>query len=212
MKQIFIALALLNLLITKSPAAETGSTNALVWCGLDYSMVKMIGTLDFKQPDNIFPNMLSTWNGLFMKEKFPGLDSMWNPWPSVKADVKAVYLRNEKASPDQIVREDGTRQEMVDATHITEADIAKAVSSYDLKNDQGLGLVFIMDRLVKAQQTECFYVVFFDISSRRVLCSTRVVEKAGGYGFRNFWFSPVKAAVKQLPKMYRQAKKIRANN
>jgi hypothetical protein len=213
MKRILIAVTLISLIVGPTTrAAEVDSTNTLVWCGLDYSMVKMIGTMDFNQPDKIFPNMLNTWNGLFMKEMFPKLDSIWSPWSSVKSDVKSVYSSNEKASPSQIVREDGSREEMVNATHISEADIAKVVSSYDLKNNQGIGLVFIVDRLVKAQQVGCLYVVYFDIPSRKVLYSERVIAKGDGLGFRNYWFNPIKAAVGKLSKMYKKAEKARANN
>jgi len=75
---------------------------------------------------------------------------------------------------------------------------------YKLTKDKGLGLVFIMDRLVKAQQTGCLYVVFFDIASRKVVRSERVCADAGGIGFRNYWFKPIKVAVEKLPKTYKQ--------
>ena len=87
------------------PAQEHSSEGGtLVWCGLDYSLVKMIGTLDFRQPDQIFPGMLLAWNGLFT---FP----------------------------------------------------------------------------------------------------ERVCAGAGGMGFRNYWFRPIKDTVKKLPKMYKQARR-----
>ena len=184
-------------------AAETTSDNMLVWCGLDYSKIKMIGTLDFRKPEEIFPGMLNAWNGLFMQEMLPELEKMAK---SVRTDLAAVQARNEKVAGSQIERKDGTNDEMVTPSHITEADIAEIVKSYKLENQSGLGLVFVMDRLVKTQQVGCLYVVFFDISSRKVISSERVVGKAGGIGFRNFWFSPVKFAVKQLPKMYKQAR------
>jgi hypothetical protein len=163
----------------------------------------MIGSMDFRQPDQIFPNMLGTWNGLFMKEMLPELESMAK---TVRTDLSAVTARNEKTSPRQIEREDGTRDEKVKPTHITEADIVEAVRSYTLKTETGLGLVFIMDRLVKAQETGCIYVVFFDVASRKVVQSARICADAGGMGFRNYWFRPIKGAVKKLPKMYKLAK------
>ena len=42
------------------------------------------------------------------------------------------------------------------------------------------------------------YVVAFDISSREVLSSERVMGKATGFGFRNFWFRVIKDAEKGL--------------
>ena len=203
MKILVFALWLLTLAGTSmTRAAETASADTLVWCGLDYSKVKLIGTLDFQQPEQIFPGMLNAWNGLFMKEMLPELEKMAK---SVRSDIAAVQPGNDKATGSQIERKDGTSDEMVKPSHITEAEIADIVKSYKMENQSGLGLVFIMDRLVKAQQVGCMYVVFFDVSTRKVISSERVVGKAGGIGFRNFWFSPVKTTVKQLPKMYKQA-------
>lgn len=182
-------------------AEAAGSASPLVWCGLDYSKVKMIGAMDFRQPDQIFPGALIGWNALFMNEMMPKLEAMD---PTVESDLDAVKASNEKVSASQIEHEDGTRAEKVDSTDITAATIADIVSSYKLKHDKGVGLVFIMDRLVKAQETGCLYVVFFDVGSRKVLHSERIVAPASGIGFRNYWFRPIKTAVGKLPKIYKQ--------
>ena len=194
------------MLVAPGVMLADNSSDTLVWCGLDYSMVKMIGTADFRRPDQIFPGMLEAWNGLFMQEMEPQLEKMA---PGLESDMQAVEAKNEKATAKQIDHEDGTRAEMVEHTDITDADLAREVRSYNLKHDKGLGLVFIVDRLVKAQETGCLYVVFFDIASRKVVFSERVVAGAGGAGFRNFWFHPIKDAVKKLPKMYKTAENAR---
>src|SRR3954468_15761771 len=94
-------------------AQESAGPDTLVWCGLDYSKTKMIGTTDFAQPSQIFPGMLMAWNALFMKEMMPELEKMAK---SVRTDLAAVEASNEKASEKQIQREDGTREEMVTPT------------------------------------------------------------------------------------------------
>jgi hypothetical protein len=126
--------------------------------------------------------------------------------PSIGSDMGAVGAANDKASAKQIEREDGTREEKVNLSHLKEKDIASIIKSYKLKHDKGLGLVFIMDRLVKVQEMGCLYVVFFDVSSRKVLKCERLSEKAFGFGFRNYWFRPVKEAVRKLPPMYQTVK------
>jgi hypothetical protein len=147
--------------------------------------------------------MLVAWNGLFMNEMLPQVQKLNK---SFHTDVEGIADRNAKAGPDQIQHTDGTKEEMVTPSHITEAMIAEAVASYKLKNTEGLGLVFIMDRLVKAQETGCMHVVFFDIASRKVVYSQRACAEAGGIGFRNYWFRPVKNVVEKLPKIYKQIK------
>ena len=109
MKRILIAILLLNMAVAGAFAAEEGaSANTLVWCGLDYSRAKLIGTTDFMRPAEIFPGMLVAWNGLFMKEMLPELEKMTS---SVGTDMAAVGAANDKASSKQIEREDGTREE-----------------------------------------------------------------------------------------------------
>jgi hypothetical protein len=201
LKKLPVAILLFNLAALAVARAEENPSGPLVWCGLDYSKVKMIGTQDFRQPEQIFPGGLAKWNDLFMTEMMPHLESMAK---SVVSDLEAVTAQNEKTSDKQVIRQDGTRDEMVTPSDITEAVIAETVRGYNLKHEQGLGLVFIMDRLVKTQETGCLYVVFFDIASRKVVYSERLCEKAGGMGFRNYWFRPVKAAVEKLPKMYKK--------
>jgi len=204
MKRTLMAVAMFGLLAAGAVRGQvTDNPDALIWCGLDYSRVKMIGTTDFMRPQEIFPGMLAAWNGLFMKEMLPELEKMS---PSLGSDMAAVGAGNDKASAKQIEREDGTREEKVNLSHLKEKDIASIVRSYKLKHDKGLGLVFIMDRLVKVQEMGCLYVVFFDISSRKVLKCERLSEKAMGFGFRNYWFRPVKEAVKKLPPMYQAVK------
>ena len=122
MKRVLIALVMFALAGTDGVRAqESSSPNMLVWCGLDYSKVKMIGTTDFVQPQNIFTGMLVSWNGLFMKEMLPELEKIS---ACVGSDTSATGALNDKASSKQIEREDGTREEKVNLSHIQEKDIA----------------------------------------------------------------------------------------
>jgi hypothetical protein len=203
MKTRFFALLSLCLLIgCESPTARP-KDEPLVWCGLDYSKVKMFGTLDFRQPDQIFPGMIVQWNGLFNKEMLSELEHMTK---IVYTDTDAVMERNQHTGANQIERRDGTKSEMVNLSHITEPEIAEMVRSYKLKNTSGLGLVFVMDRLVKNQAQGCMYVVFFDVGSRNVLHSERACAEASGGGFRNYWFTPIKEVVGNLPGIYERAR------
>src|SRR5882724_6424503 len=108
MKKILTTVVLLGLAcagIVRAADAPVSNDSDLVWCGIDYSKVKMIGTTDFLQPDRIFPEAFNQWNILFMTEMLPQLEKMA---PSLKSDLKPVTASNAKASEKQIQREDGT--------------------------------------------------------------------------------------------------------
>jgi hypothetical protein len=179
--------------------ADVATADQVVWAGLDYSMVKMYGTQDFNDPGAIFPGYLNKWNDLYGAEMMTVLSKTLKK--QVVFDGKSVTAANEKATESQIIREDGKKLE--EKSHITPDDIANAVKAYDLKTTNGIGLVFIIDRLVKPSEQGCSYVVFFDIASREVALTKRICANAGGFGFRNYWFKPIKettAACKKYQK------------
>ena len=77
MPQKLILLSCAVLVGTAALAADNAGTpsaypllksHTVVWVGLDYSMVRMYGTQDFRQPEEIFPKMLDSWNSLFLTE------------------------------------------------------------------------------------------------------------------------------------------------
>jgi hypothetical protein len=155
----------------------------------------MYGTQDFKDPANIFPHFLNSWNDLFLRERIKTLGDTLKK--KVETDTEHMEERNQTARKDQVIRRDG---DFVKDSHITPKDIADAVRSYKLSEQSGLGLVFVVDRLVKSEGRGAVYLVFFDVSSREVIACERVITKAGGMGFRNYWFGVIKNAEPALKK------------
>lgn len=180
------------------PAAVARAPEGGVWCGIDYSLARFIGTDDFREPAEIFPGYLNKWNQLYLEEVFGNLERKLGP---LQVDPRGVFAANQKATAAQIVHEDGPSSILAE-THIAAGDIAAKVASYRLENTGGLGLVLIVDRLVKLQATGCTYIVYFDVASRTVLSSSRVCEGASGFGFRNYWFAPVRDIVQPIRAAY----------
>jgi hypothetical protein len=178
-----------------TPANALLKSDTVIWAGLDYSLVRMYGTKDFKEPDNIFPHMLDSWNELFLRERISTLSSTLKK--KVEPDSEQMAERNKLAKPDQVIRQDGN---FASETEITAKDIADAVRSYKLSKQSGLGLAFIVDRLVKSQGCGAVYLVFFDVATREVVASERVIAKANGVGFRNYWFGVIKGSESGLKK------------
>jgi hypothetical protein len=173
------------------------ASDTVVWAGLDYSQVRMIGPGEFKDPQAIFPGMLQAWNDLFLQERIRFMESETKK--HVIVDIGGVTEANKIATSKQIINAPGS-DDVIEKSLITPQDIARAVKGYKMENKSGLGVVFVVDRLVKQDKNGigAVYVVGFDIASREVLFSEREVNKAMGFGFRNYWFRVIKGAEKGL--------------
>ena len=203
MKKILL-FALLSLGVSAFAADKTKSpvtaASQIVWAGVDYSHARLIGPGEFVNPAGIFPGMLDAWNNLVLQERLGFLEKELGK--TVVPDIAGVMAANKSASASQIISAPGAGDSIRDS-HITPEIIAKSVRVYALENKSGVAVVFIVDRLVKIDKKGegAVYVVAFDIATREVLASQRVVGKAVGFGFRNFWFRIVKDAEKGLKKI-----------
>jgi len=169
---------------------QLAGATELVWLGIDYTGVKMVGLEGFNRPDEIFPSLLKNWNGLFVTEMLPDLrERVKKP---VRVDVEHMIARNRQATRAQII-EAATLGE-----NLRPADVKRMVASYNPVTRSGVGLVLIMDLMLKHEERACLYATFVDLASRTVLDSQRVCHATGGFGFRNYWFSPIKEAVRTL--------------
>ena len=197
--------------VNKNPlmAADT-----VIWAGLDYSMVRMIGKDEFNVPDAIFPGMPIKWNTLFIDERIELVAKALRKQVSI--DIEGVTERNKTATAKQIILTPGPK-DVIKESHITQDDIATAVQSYKLEKKSGLGLVFIVDRFIEGRYVPpeppgnktggriaargAVYVVFFDVATREVISAKREVDSVGtGSNFRNTWFSSIKDADQTLSK------------
>jgi len=97
------------------------ASETVVWAGLDYSMVRMIGANYFKGGDAIFPDMLEKWNALFVDERIQKVEQSLGKLVSV--DIGGVTERNKTATTKQIILTPDP-DDTVDQSHITPQDIA----------------------------------------------------------------------------------------
>jgi len=192
------------------------AADTVVWAGLDYSMMRMVGTSnDIKVPDLIFQDMPQKWNDLFLDERLEGVAN--NMGKRVLIDIGAVSDRNRQLSTNQIVFTPD-RKNSVSDVRVTEQDITRALRSYKMEHTDGLGLVFIIDSMVVQQfvpgsthggsttapstaNLEAVYVVFFDVATREIISARREVSGVSvGSGYRNYWFGPIKNIDSELGK------------
>ena len=189
--------ALLFLTLAHAGTNPVKEAEHVVWLGIDYSQVQMIGTTDFNDADEIFPGYLEKWNTLYLTEQLEELSARVKQ--PIKVDVGGVTAANNNASGDQILREAG-HIGYVDQPNITRAQREEMLAGYTLDQNSGVGLVFVMEYMLKEAAQACLYVTFVDLSDRSILAEDRQCLAGGGFGFRNFWFRPVKEATAELKK------------
>lgn len=76
-------------------------------------------------------------------------------------------------------------------------DMAKKIKAYDIKETEGKGLVLFAKLFDKPSKKATYTVVLFDISSREIIESKDITEKARGFGLRNFWAYSVYRTIKK---------------
>ena len=201
-KSLLFATLVLGLFASLATAAQKPLpplSGQIIWCGVDYSQVRLIGFAEeFKNPEAI---EFDSWNKLFVEERIVPIERI--TLKNVVVDNDGMAAANKNPAGGQIVQAPGA-EDTIAASHLTSEKIAAMVKAYDLKNKSGMGVVFIVDRLVKTgkkgQGAE--YVVAFDLATRAVISSQRVVGRADGRGPRNYWFRVVKNGEKALKSLH----------
>jgi hypothetical protein len=131
-----LAFALATIAADKKGKHPLMASSSVVWAGLDYSMVRMVGPGDFRDPENIFPKALESWNALFLTERVKVIEKTLKK--QVVLDTTGIAERNKQASAKQIIPAPGP-DDSVEKSHITDMDIAESVKSYRLESRGGLG-------------------------------------------------------------------------
>lgn len=181
-------LSLFAVLIGTAQAAEP-----VTWSGIDYGLVRMIGTEDFREPASIFPGYLDKWNDLFEIERMGDLSRrLKTRTPVATETVRTLHLETDAET--QIIRDNSIGTQPL----LTRADVVGRIATRYPAVDGGMALVLIADQLNKPARRGCFWVTFYDQSSLAVHDTRYTCGSAGGIGFRNYWFGTVKSTVEQL--------------
>ena len=82
------------------------------------------------------------------------------------------------------------------AFKIDDSDLARLIKSFNTGSDTGYGVLYVAELLNKEDGIGNFIAVFFDVRTKKVIFADRVSGKAGGFGLRNYWASPLEKIFK----------------
>lgn len=170
-------------------AVAWGAPNDLVWHGIDYSLVRLVGTADFHDPAVVFPTLPGEWNAKFLVESTGVLSRRTGR--SIRSSIEHLAgLHAAVASSRTVVRNDNIR---IDQPFRSASAVQDHVRATIPAGEDGLGLTFIADQLNKPARAGCYWVTYFDTARLDVLSTTYRCGEVGGIGFRSAWFGTVQS-------------------
>jgi len=176
------------------------NSDEFVWCGLDYSKVRCIGSQGFTDPLAIKEKYFEAWNQLVLDE-------------SSKYDLKKAYRKSTQIADRSVV---SVRNQMVDHTELVidnsysfeKGDLQEIIDDYELeKHQSGLGLVYIFESLNKNEQKAYLYTVFFDLATHEIIWFRKFSAEARGFGFRNYWARPIYEVINESSYIFKKSQK-----
>jgi hypothetical protein len=175
MKKLFVLTVTMFALSTLCAQPNVGYN--VNYYGVDFSKTKAFGAAE---PGWDFKEAFGKINSLVIAE-WP----KYNPGRYLNKDIEirdisATTTVNNAIVPAEV---DTNSSEYF----ISKEEVAAMVRRYELKEEEGTGLVIIGELLDKTTYTGTFIVVYFDIATREVLHGEGMYGKARGFGLRNYW-------------------------
>lgn len=176
----------------------------ITWLGVDYSEVKFIGPATgwgdegTKTPTEMRDKYFPAWNELMVKEAkvFKIAEAVSRVEVNFAIDVTADA--NAKMNKKEIFSEN-----IGDFQLVSEGDVQKMIKNYNFKGKTGIGFLLIAEGMSKGREEASYWVTFVDMKNKKVLLTQRMLGKASGIGFRNYWANTVKNILKTMKKDFK---------
>ncbi len=165
-----------------------------VWLGLDFSETRIFGDPNTSALD-IKERYFNSINELILSESQKYNVSKSFRRTNLTFDLSQVQTNNSKVDPATIAATNPNQM-----ARMNEAMVEKIVKGYNINNQKGFGIVFLVESLDKTSKSASMYVTIFDLETKNVLLTKRMTAKPGGFGFRNYWGNTIYEILKQIEK------------
>jgi len=156
-RSIFIILFFIG--IGMSANAQTAkdifTTDQIVWFGLDYSQVKLLGAIGFNDVQRVKDFYFNAWNQVILNESDKYNLRSFLRKSDIINDLSVVGKRNELPEVSKLITDN-----LADKTALTSEKIESIIASYSPAEKEGVGLVFLMGNLDKISERANIYVTF----------------------------------------------------
>lgn len=166
----------------------------LVWLGIDFTDVKVMGHTDTEVEDLAARQFVAINELVLAEPKKYDLPKSFHK-ATVESDLSLVKARNKGLDAAKLASANEA-----DATRFTKSTIEKMVNGYDFGGKKGIGVIFFMESMSKKSERASMYVTFVDMSTKKVLHTERMEEKVGGFGLRNYYAKSIYEALQDIQK------------
>jgi len=195
-KRLFLLLAAtLSVVSTQAQTLKDffSSSEPLTYLGIDFTQARVIGepvTDANDMRDRNFPAI----NAVVVNEpKKYDIAAAFHK--TVNTDLALVNKHNETTNTATLKSDNAS-----DYNRLKQEDVDKLVKGYNFNGKKGVGLLFVMDGMSKAEKAANVYVTLVDMSTKKVLLAEKVEGKAQGFGFRNYWAYTIHKVLEDVEK------------
>lgn len=173
----------------------------LTWLGVDYSKMKLIGD---------FVNLTDTTEGntsaKLRRKYFQQLNNLFVAEPN-KYDFKSMFKKETISNDIEMMiklNQAAVFNEIIAYTppNYSTDEIKKFVSEYNIKPNDGIGVMLITEAFNRNLQKGTYHIVLINMKTKEVLLQQKIVGNAQGIGFRNYWAGSVYHVIKQVRSDY----------
>lgn len=190
-------------IFSQNTKQDISKANEIIWYGLNFSQAKMVGQFDqavgagAATASELKDKWVPGWNTLVISEpqNFKIKEALKKD--KIYFDMKPTEKMNRDIKTDDFM---GVNAFTFDDAQKTVQNIVSKLSGGD--KNEGIGMVFIVESFNKTSDEASVYVTLFDIKTKSVLVTEKIIGKPKGIGLRNFWAGAVKHIIKQIDDRY----------
>jgi hypothetical protein len=199
----FVLMAQTSTAQTKADVFDAATD--VTWLGLDFSKAQFLGNAyQFGEAGEITNSQLvntyiPSWNQLFITEA-----KKFDVAGAIRRTAVNYYL-DATAKSNSEIKNNFFINNSADLILLNEKEIANLVKGYNFQqSNTGIGLMFIVERLDKSQNSLTAWITFINLKTKTVLLTVRESGKPMGFGFRNFWAGGFYNILKNLKSDFRK--------
>lgn len=174
------------------------------WLGIDYSQMVFVGdgfeNINENQGGDkslLKDRFFDSWNDVVVNEEKRYDWAKAFKKNKIENAIASTKKRNKNANLNAIF--------VSDLQKLGKAKVENYIKNLSFDKNTGYGILIVMESMDKSKELGTYYLAIINLSNKKILHTEYFEEKAGGFGFRNYWIKPVHFGITKIQKtLYKQ--------